>query len=101
MENNKNEQSHPQAGTMLQQKTNEDFNKKKPDPDDPNEQDNVPGGEEDPSIDDHDHDPVEGEGIDPKNEEPEIREEDPSTEIQTGEEKTDVKGAENFKFSLN
>ncbi len=34
----KNRPSNPDSGTMLNQKTNEDFNKKKPNPTDPNEQ---------------------------------------------------------------
>ena len=37
-----NEQSHPDAGSMLSQKTNEDFNKKQPNLNDPNEKKNSP-----------------------------------------------------------
>ena len=97
MENNKNEQSHPQAGTMLHQKTNEDFNKKKPNPNDPNEKDSTPKNVV-PDIGDDEIDPIEGEAIDPKHEGPDIHDEiDPSTEVQTSEDKTDEKGAENYK----
>lgn len=38
MEHNRNSEPKPKAGTMLNQKTNEDFNKKQPDPQDPNEE---------------------------------------------------------------
>ena len=38
MEEYKKDLPIPNSGTMLNQKTNEDFNKKKPDPSDPNEQ---------------------------------------------------------------
>ncbi len=48
------------AGTMLTQKTNEDFNKKKPDPNDPNEQKSDPDTAV-PDIGDDDIDPMKGE----------------------------------------
>ncbi len=38
MDKNKNVSHNPDASTMLNQKTNEDFNQKKPHPTDPNEQ---------------------------------------------------------------
>ena len=38
MGKDQNGRRHLNSGTMLTQKTNEDFNKKKPDPEDPNEE---------------------------------------------------------------
>lgn len=97
MENNKNGQGHPQAGTMLNQKTNEDFNKKQPNLNDPNEKNAVPNNDV-PNIGDDEIDPIEGEAIDPKNEKPDIQAgSDPSTDVQTSQDKTDDKGTENFK----
>lgn len=42
MKKNKTKPEKIQHGSMLNQKTNEDFNKKKPDPTDPNEVKSIP-----------------------------------------------------------
>ena len=98
MEKSKFDQGKQSAGTMLQQKTNEDFNKKKPDPSDPNEKDRTPGNDV-PDIGDDDLAPLEGEAIDPKNDQPDMEEDDSSTDDQTSEDKTAVREPEVFKYT--
>ena len=99
MEKSKNDQSNQNAGTMLQQKTNEDFNKKKPNPNDPNEKDGAKKNEV-PDIGDDEIDPIEGEAIDPENDKPGIEEgNESSTDDQTNEDKTAVREPEIFKYT--
>ena len=63
MDKNQNNPRNQDAGTMLNQKTNEDFNKKKPDPTDPNQQKDLPSAPV-PSTGDDDPPPVQGETTD-------------------------------------
>ena len=63
MGKDQNGRRHLHAGTMLTQKTNEDFNKKKPDPSDPNEQKSDPDTAV-PDIGDDEIDPVKSETAD-------------------------------------
>lgn len=42
MKKTQNDSSNPSAGSMSNQKTNEDFNKKRPDPNDPNQTNDIP-----------------------------------------------------------
>jgi|GEM_PF-1540828 len=99
MEKRTNDQGNPNEGSMLQQKTNEDFNKKKPNPNDPNEKEGTKKNEV-PDIGDDDLDPIEGEEIDPENEKPGVEEgNDTSTDGQTSEDKTDVREPDIFKYT--
>lgn len=59
MENNQNVTPKQPSGSMVNQKTNEDFNKKTPDPADPNEQKEHPETEV-PDIGDDEIKPIQG-----------------------------------------
>ena len=99
MEKSKNDQSNQNAGTMLQQKTNEDFNKKKPNPNDPNEKDGAKKNEV-PDIGDDEIDPIEAEIVGTKTWQQCIEEgNDSSTDDQTNEDKTAVREPEIFKYT--